>query len=118
MGDGQPLSLFTPQSLKEAEAAGEFDVDSNLLGLKPDPVRLVRFLKEIDRSDVSSDLFVQLLEAYRDSRTQKDSDPVKYVFIPSILDRKTYTSLSGRCCIYNWFYKFKSSYQRMTHRAF
>ncbi|KAI0663236.1 hypothetical protein C8Q70DRAFT_501309 [Cubamyces menziesii] len=77
MGDGQPLSLFTPQSLKEAEAAGEFDVDSNLLGLKPDPVRLVRFLKEIDRSDVSSDLFVQLLEAYRDSRTQKDSDPVK-----------------------------------------
>ncbi|KAH9894464.1 hypothetical protein C8Q73DRAFT_518427 [Cubamyces lactineus] len=75
--DGQPLSLFTPQSLKEAEAAGEFDVDSNLLGLKPDPVRLVRFLKEIDRSDVSSELFVQLLEAYRDSRTQKDPDPVK-----------------------------------------
>ncbi|KAI0326655.1 hypothetical protein GY45DRAFT_69015 [Cubamyces sp. BRFM 1775] len=75
--DGQPLSLFTPESLKEAEAAGEFDVDSNLLGLKPDPVRLVRFLKTLDRSDVSSDLFVQLLEAYRDSRTQKDPDPVK-----------------------------------------
>lgn len=75
------LSLFTPQTLKEAEEAGEFDVDSNLLGLKPDPVRLVQFLKDLDRADVSSDLFVQLLEAYRDSRAQDDADPLRFVGI-------------------------------------
>ncbi|KAL7282291.1 hypothetical protein ACG7TL_003761 [Trametes sanguinea] len=75
--DGQPLSMFTPQSLKEAEEAGEFDVDSNPLGLKPDPIRLVRFIKSLDRADVSSDLFVQLLEAYRESRAQADVDPLK-----------------------------------------
>ncbi|KAI0638028.1 hypothetical protein C8Q77DRAFT_405922 [Trametes polyzona] len=75
--DGTPLSLFTPQSLKQAEEAGEFDVDSNLLGLKPDPVRLVRFIKDLGRADVSSDLFVQLLEAYRDARGQRDADPLK-----------------------------------------
>ncbi|KAI0824765.1 hypothetical protein BC628DRAFT_1419872 [Trametes gibbosa] len=74
---GDTLSLFTPQSLQEAEAAGEFDIDSNLLGLKPDPVRLVHFVKNLNRADVSSDLFVQLLEAYRDSRIQADADPLK-----------------------------------------
>ncbi|CDO71360.1 hypothetical protein BN946_scf184908.g118 [Trametes cinnabarina] len=58
---GQPLSMFTPQSLKQAEEAGEFDIDSNLLGLKPDPVRLVLFL----------------LEAYRDSRARADADPLQ-----------------------------------------
>lgn len=73
------LSLFTPQSLQEAEEAGEFDADSNLLGLKPDPVRLVQFLKDLDRADVSSDLFVQLLEVYRNSRAQADADPLKFV---------------------------------------
>ncbi|KAI0772085.1 hypothetical protein BD413DRAFT_52804 [Trametes elegans] len=72
-----PLSFFTPQSLKEAEEAGEFDVDSNVLGLKPDPARLISFIKTLNRDDVSSDLFVQLLEAYRTSRTQPASDPLK-----------------------------------------
>ncbi|KAI0650280.1 hypothetical protein C8Q79DRAFT_1063233 [Trametes meyenii] len=75
--DGVPLSLFTPQSLKEAEEAGEFDVDANILGLKPDPVRLVRFVKTLHRADVSSDLFVQLLEAYRSSRSQVDAAPMR-----------------------------------------
>ncbi|KAI0353496.1 hypothetical protein OH77DRAFT_1591208 [Trametes cingulata] len=76
-GPNAPLSLFTPQSLKEAEEAGEFDVDSNLLGLKPDPVRLVQFIKGLGRADISSDLFVQLLEAYRESRAQMDADPLR-----------------------------------------
>ncbi|KAI0368111.1 hypothetical protein BV20DRAFT_1045207 [Pilatotrama ljubarskyi] len=79
-GDGgpdAPLSLFTPQTLQEAEKAGEFDVDSNLLGLKPDPVRLIQFIKGLGRPDISSDLFVQLLEAYRESRAQADADPLR-----------------------------------------
>ncbi|KAI9001411.1 hypothetical protein BD414DRAFT_519479 [Trametes punicea] len=75
--DGTQLSLFTPQSLKEAEAAGDLDVDSNLLGLKPDPVRFVRWLKRLDRVDVSSDLFVRLLEAYRETRSDPEADPAK-----------------------------------------
>ncbi|KAH9853650.1 hypothetical protein C2E23DRAFT_113637 [Lenzites betulinus] len=76
-GNEDPLSLFTPQSLQEAEEAGEFDIDSNLLGLKPDPVRLVQFIKTLGRADVSSDLFVQLLEAYRNFRVHADMDPLK-----------------------------------------
>ncbi|OJT09025.1 hypothetical protein TRAPUB_50 [Trametes pubescens] len=89
------LSLFTPQSLKEAEEAGDFDVDSNLLGLKPDPVRLVQFLKGLDRADVSSDLFVQLLEEYRDLRVQDDADPMKtLLYLQLVLQMQTQLSSS------------------------
>ena len=41
--DDPSLSLFTPESLREAEEAGELDIDSNILGLKPDPARLVQY---------------------------------------------------------------------------
>ncbi|KAI0677089.1 hypothetical protein C8Q78DRAFT_959916 [Trametes maxima] len=75
--DETPLSFFTPRSLQEAEESGEFDIDSNILGLKPDPVRLVQFIKGLHRTDISSDLFVRLLEAYRSSRAQSDAAPMK-----------------------------------------
>ncbi|KAI0698516.1 hypothetical protein C8T65DRAFT_660439 [Cerioporus squamosus] len=75
--NAEQLSLFTPESLQQAEEAGELDVDSNILGLKPDPVRFVRFVKDIGRADVSSELFVRLLEAYRELRTQRDAEPLR-----------------------------------------
>ena len=77
--DAETLSLFTPESLQQAEESGELDVDSNLLGLKPDPVLFVRFVKGLGRPDVSSELFVRLLEGYRELRSQKDIEPMKSV---------------------------------------
>ncbi|KAI0723142.1 hypothetical protein C8Q76DRAFT_767130 [Earliella scabrosa] len=72
-----PLALFTPESLEQAEEAGELDVDSNILGLKPDPVQLARFIKVMNRADVSSELFVKLLEGYRELRSQPEADPMR-----------------------------------------
>jgi hypothetical protein len=51
----------------------------NILNLYPDPVRFVRFLKDIDRIDISSDLFVKLLEAYHNNKSQDSSDPMQFV---------------------------------------
>ncbi len=56
---------------------GELDVDSNILGLKPDPAQLVRFVKTVNRVDVSSELFVKLLEGYHELRNQLDADPMR-----------------------------------------
>ncbi|KAK0230500.1 hypothetical protein IW262DRAFT_1338785 [Armillaria fumosa] len=69
------LALFTPEDLEKAEQAGELDPDANIMDLYPDPQRFVSFLKKIDRRDVSGELFVKLLEAYRDSRV--DGDPIR-----------------------------------------
>ncbi|KAK0461884.1 armadillo-type protein [Desarmillaria tabescens] len=62
------LAMFTPEDLEKAEQAGELDPDANIMDLYPDPRRFVSFLKKLDRRDVSGELFVRLLEAYRDSR--------------------------------------------------
>ncbi|KAK0499796.1 hypothetical protein EDD18DRAFT_1152660 [Armillaria luteobubalina] len=71
----QGLALFTPEDLENAEQAGELDPDANIMDLYPDPRRFVSFLKKIDRRDVSGEIFVKLLEAYRDSRV--DGDPIR-----------------------------------------
>ncbi|KAJ8086577.1 hypothetical protein PM082_005400 [Marasmius tenuissimus] len=71
-----PLSLFTPESLKEAEEAGELDSDANWLDMYPDPNHYVRFIQSINREDIVSDLFVVVLEAFRDNR-KEDGDPVQ-----------------------------------------
>ncbi|KAJ6613487.1 hypothetical protein B0H10DRAFT_1805501 [Mycena sp. CBHHK59/15] len=65
-----PLSLLTP-------ADDDIDLDSNILDLYPDPVHFVNFLKSIQRTDISSDLFVRLLESYRDSKHQVEGDPMR-----------------------------------------
>ncbi|KAF7352810.1 RTP1-C1 domain-containing protein [Mycena venus] len=65
------LSLLTPAD------DDEVDLDSNILDLYPDPVHFVRFLKSIQRTDISSDLFVRLLESYRDSKIETNSDPTR-----------------------------------------
>lgn len=72
------LGMFTPEDLRRAEETGGFDVDTNILNLRPDPVHFVTFLKSLDRSDVVSDLFVRLLEAYRESKVTPDADPMRY----------------------------------------
>ncbi|KAI0076623.1 hypothetical protein K474DRAFT_1662644 [Panus rudis PR-1116 ss-1] len=73
----QRLSLFTPEDLRKAEEAGEFDVNANILQLRPDPVHFVRYLKLLNRSDVSGEIFVNLLEAYRQAKSVSDADPMR-----------------------------------------
>ncbi|KAM5540366.1 hypothetical protein V8D89_005824, partial [Ganoderma adspersum] len=75
--DAASLSLFTPESLKQAEEAGEFDIDANILGLKPDPIRFVAFLRTMNRAEVSSELFVKLLESYQELGSRADADPLR-----------------------------------------
>ncbi|KAJ7700055.1 hypothetical protein B0H17DRAFT_276446 [Mycena rosella] len=65
-----PLALLTP-------ADDDIDLDSNILDLYPDPAHFVRFLKSMQRKDISSDLFVRLLEAYRESKSDTDGDPTR-----------------------------------------
>ncbi|KAF7355296.1 RTP1-C1 domain-containing protein [Mycena sanguinolenta] len=65
------LSLLTPADDEE------IDFDSNILDLYPDPAHFVRFLKSIQRTDICSDLFVRLLEFYRDSKAETENDPTR-----------------------------------------
>jgi len=71
------LAFFTPDDLKRAEESGAFDLDANVLDLRPDPAHFVDFLKSLDRPDVASDVFVRLLEGYRDLRANDGSDPLR-----------------------------------------
>ena len=81
--------MFTPEDLRNAEESGEFDFDANILNLRPDPAHFVTLLKSLDRSDIASELFVRLLEAYRECKYTADADPMRYA-------RKTLCSL-GEC---------------------
>ena len=69
--------MFTPESLRRAEESGELDMDANLLDIRPDPAQFVVFLKSLDRADIVSEVFVRLLEAYRETKVARDSDPMK-----------------------------------------
>ncbi|KAL0579533.1 hypothetical protein V5O48_002462 [Marasmius crinis-equi] len=71
-----PVSLFTPESLKNAEEAGEFDLGANWLDMYPDPTHYVGFLQSVKREDIVSDLFVVVLEAYRANK-KEDGDPIQ-----------------------------------------
>lgn len=86
MEKASSLSLLTPEDLQRAGATGELDVDANLFDLYPDPVHFVHFSKEIDRADISSELFVRLLEAYRNQKTQGGS-PMRSVVSSTRQDR-------------------------------
>jgi hypothetical protein len=71
------MALFTPDDLKKAEESGALDVDANFLGLRPDPSHFVDFLKSLDRPDVASEVFVRLLEGYRNLKADSESDPLR-----------------------------------------
>ena len=74
--------MFTPEALEEAERGGKLDIDSNLLDLRPDPAHFIGFLKIVNRPEVSSSLFVRLLEAYRGVKSDDEGDPLRYAAIP------------------------------------
>lgn len=76
------LSLLTPEDLRQADKTGGFDLDSNILQLRPNAVHLVQLLKSIDRPDITSGLFVRLLDAYREAKSYQENDPMRSV-LPS-----------------------------------
>ncbi|VDC05160.1 unnamed protein product [Peniophora sp. CBMAI 1063] len=87
---GPQQALFTPEDLKRAEESGEFDADANFLDLRPDPAHFVRFLKSLERTDVASELFVRLLEAYRESKANSDGDPTRtLLFLQLVVQMQT-----------------------------
>ncbi|KAF8890687.1 armadillo-type protein [Infundibulicybe gibba] len=71
-----PLAMLTPEDLRKDD---EIDLDSNMLDLYPDPTRFVQFLKAIDRPEISSDIFVRLLEGYQKQKSSQDNDPMQCV---------------------------------------
>ncbi|KAK7049303.1 hypothetical protein VNI00_005904 [Paramarasmius palmivorus] len=75
-GENEPLVLFTPESLRQAEKSGQLEANTNLFDLYPDPNHYVSFIQSINRQDILSEIFVMLLEAYRDSKTS-DGDPIQ-----------------------------------------
>jgi hypothetical protein len=91
------LSIFTPETLEEAEKSGKLDIDSNPLDLRPDPAHFVGFLKTMNQPDVSSSLFVRLLEAYRGVKSDNEGDPLRYAAY-SIRVHFALTLFVGRCC--------------------
>ncbi|KAJ7068253.1 hypothetical protein C8F01DRAFT_600334 [Mycena amicta] len=79
--DGEISRTEEPEesaSLALLMPSDDIDIDTNLLGLYPDPVHFVGFLKTLQRADISSDLFLRLLDAYRTSKRDHDeNDPTK-----------------------------------------
>lgn len=88
----EDLSIFTPGALEEAEKSGKLDIDSNFLDLRPDPAHFVGFLKMVNRPEVSSSLFVRLLEAYRRVKSDGEGDPLRCVAILSLGSFRPYVS--------------------------
>lgn len=72
-------SLFTPEDLKKAQESGELDAGANLLDLYPEPRHLATFLKSTNRDDILSQVFVRLLEGYRDSKNDENENPLRFV---------------------------------------
>ncbi|KAJ3925617.1 MAG: hypothetical protein NXY57DRAFT_30897 [Lentinula lateritia] len=71
------LSLFTPETLKKADEAGELDPTANILDLYPEPRHLAVFLQSMNRDDILSQFLVKLLEGYRDNKNSEDGNPVR-----------------------------------------
>ncbi|KAG6821255.1 hypothetical protein H0H93_002365 [Arthromyces matolae] len=89
----KPLALLTPQDLKADE---DYDLDSNFLGLYPDPKHFVQLLRDFGRADISSDLFVKLLETYRDRKINDSDDPTRPIIMQmqtQLTDGKSSTSI-------------------------
>ena len=76
---GPSITLLTAAELSESK--DNVDIHANPFNLRPDPAEFVAFLKSLDRQDVSSEIFVKLLNEYR-ALKENDADPMQYVHPP------------------------------------
>ena len=63
-----------PNDILDADS----DVDTNLFGFFPDPAHFVDFLKTIERGDIVSDIFIQILESYRSLKSDANENSMRY----------------------------------------
>lgn len=73
--------MFTPEDLRRAEESGDLNMNTNILDLRPDPVHFVKYLKSLERTDISADIYMRLLDAYRESKADTDANPLRSVHI-------------------------------------
>lgn len=74
----QEHSISLADLARSEDDSDDANVDMNPLNLYPDPVHFVRFLKSIERDDLSSEIFVRLLESYRELKNEgDDGDPMQ-----------------------------------------
>lgn len=77
----QVPSLLLPKGAQknqnEMHSEDAFQVDLNLFNLYPDPVHFVEMLKAFDRVDISSTIFLRLLEHYRDMKSRPGEDSMR-----------------------------------------
>ncbi|KAF8974323.1 hypothetical protein BDZ97DRAFT_1900021 [Flammula alnicola] len=67
--------------LKQIEDDETEDVDANLFNLFPDPVHFVQLLKQFDRGDIASAIFLKLLENYRDMKGRATEDSMMSIIM-------------------------------------
>ncbi|KAA1475539.1 hypothetical protein DENSPDRAFT_429786 [Dentipellis sp. KUC8613] len=90
------LAFFTPENLKQAEESGAFSADANMLDLRPDPAHFVGYLQSLDRADLASEIFVRLLEAYRESKSSSEADPLRtLVYLQLIVQMQSKLGVVG-----------------------
>ncbi|KXN90255.1 hypothetical protein AN958_04046 [Leucoagaricus sp. SymC.cos] len=71
------LSLLTPAQVPDTVDLEDLEFDANIFNLYPDPLHLVKLIKDMDRGDIASALFVRLLEAYRQEKAQSGGDTLR-----------------------------------------
>lgn len=74
------ISLLAAAEI-EASSRDEVDINANPFNLRPDPSQFVAFVKTLDRKDVSPEIFVRLLDEYREL-SDGDEQPLRFVFLP------------------------------------
>jgi len=79
-GNSDRLKENSEQSLllPGNDPATTMDIDINLFNLYPDPVHFVDFLKQLERGDMASNIFLKLLENYRDTKERPGDGSMKY----------------------------------------
>ncbi|KIK95639.1 hypothetical protein PAXRUDRAFT_826796 [Paxillus rubicundulus Ve08.2h10] len=84
---GEKLSLLTPEELRREKTNG---TNANFLDIYPDPAHFVQYLKSLHRSDITSELFIRLLEIYHLSGGDQESDPMRVLlYLQMIVQMQT-----------------------------
>ncbi|KAL0949934.1 hypothetical protein HGRIS_009961 [Hohenbuehelia grisea] len=87
------LALLTPEDESSVE---DIDENTNILNLYPDPVHFVQFLRTIERSDITPELFVKLLDSYRSSKSREEQNPLRtLLYLQLVIQIQTQLTESG-----------------------
>ncbi|KAF8812411.1 hypothetical protein BYT27DRAFT_6419485 [Phlegmacium glaucopus] len=85
------LSILMPNDIQQDTDS----VDTNLFDFYPDPAHFVDFLKTIERGDIVSDIFIQILESYRSLKSDANEDSMRTLHKLQIIMQMQKRLLSG-----------------------